>query len=98
MSISLASFACLRTHLNCDCRIIREIEQTLRRGASMPRVEYDKAKIEEHKLEIRQIFDVLLTGSGSMDEPMDVDPPNVATTAESGKNCPRLVNRPCFDC
>ena len=64
----------------------------------MPHVEYDKAKIEEHKLEIRQIFDVLLTGNGSMDEPMGVDPPNVATTAESGKSRPRLVNRSYVDC
>ena len=62
----------------------------------MPRVEYDKAKIEEHKLEIQRILDVLripdlpLAANGGMDEPMDVDPPTVATTSESGKSCPRL--------
>ena len=87
MQISLASLACLRTHLNCDCRVIREIKQTLRRGASMPRVEYDKAK-----LEIQRIFDALripdlpLAGNGGVDESMDVDSLNVATTSESGKS------------
>ena len=71
-------------------RAIREIERTLRRGASTPRVEYDKAKIEEHKLEIQRILDVLripdlpLAGNGGVDEPMDVDPPNVSITSESG--------------
>ena len=58
----------------------------------MPHVEYDKAKIEEHKLEIQRILDVLrvtdlpLAGNGGVDEPMDVDSLNVATTSENGKS------------
>ena len=69
----------------------------------MPRVEYDKAKIEEHKLEIQRILDVLrmpdlpLAGNGGVDEPMNADSLNVATTAENGGSFPCL-DRSCVGC
>jgi len=45
-----------------------EIELTLRRGANLPRIEYGKDKVEEHKLEIQEIFNVLNPSSPPLDE------------------------------
>jgi len=45
-----------------------EIELTLRRGANLPRIEYGKDKLEEHKLEIQEILNVLNASSSPHDE------------------------------
>jgi len=47
---------------------MREIGLTLRKGASLPHIEYGKDKVEEHKLEIREILDVLNVSSSPLDE------------------------------
>ena len=39
-------------------RLLCEIERTLRSGVNPPHTKYDKEKVEEHKLEIREILDV----------------------------------------
>lgn len=73
-------------------RIIHEIEQTLRRGTSMPRGEYDKNKIEKHKLEIQEILDTLST---QRQPPHGNDPNSDAMIYES-ENAPaleRLIRR-----
>lgn len=67
-------------------RIIHEIEQTLRRGTSMPRGEYDKTKIERHKLEIQEILDTLSTQSQSL---RGNNPDNDAMVYET-ENAPAL--------
>ena len=68
----------------------------------MPHVEYDRAKIEERKLEIRRILSILgtpgpsLTRSGDVDDPADVNLPTTAMTSESGKSCLR-PDRSCIE-
>ena len=57
-----------------------EIELTLRRGANLPRIEFGKNKVEEHKLEIREVLSVLNAPSSSLDENLGV-----------GKHAPRLA-------
>ena len=68
----------------------------------MTRVEYDRVKIQDRKLEIRRIFGILetpdpsLTRSGDMGEPMGVNLPTTAMTSESGKSCLR-PDRSCIE-
>ena len=53
-------------------RITLEIERTLRRGASTPKVKYDKGKIEKYKSEIQDILDDLNRPSLSTNGDNDV--------------------------
>lgn len=63
------ALACLCDYLNTNFRVVCEIEQTLSEDT-----EYDKGKIEGHKLEIQRLIDRLNTQSlyigagGSMGE------------------------------
>ena len=45
-----------------------KIESTLRRGVNLPRNEYDKEKIEEHKREIQEVLAVLNAPSLPLDQ------------------------------
>ena len=65
--------ACPNADLNDDFRVIGEIERTLRVGASTPRINYDKSKIEKNKLEIRQILDALSIQSSSINRGDSMD-------------------------
>jgi hypothetical protein len=72
---------------------MREIERTLRRGASAPHIEYNKGKVEEHKLKIQGILSTLGALSSPLDENFNVggsvphlvhvDPHGTATTSVS---------------
>ena len=81
---------------NSNTRVLREIEQTLR--ANVPQIEYDKSKIDCHKLEIQQILGSIgtlglsLTRDNGAEEPMDVDSVHTPTTSnpENGMNWPCL--------
>src|ERR1700753_520676 len=65
--------ACSNTDLIDAFRVIGEIERTLRVGASTPRINYDKSKIEKNKLEIRQILDALSIQSSSINRGDSMD-------------------------
>ena len=49
----------LLLNLPSKCRVICEIEATLKKGASTPRINYNSDKIEGCKLEIREILSAL---------------------------------------
>ena len=101
-------FSCPCPCLNCNSRIMREIERTVRTGASMPGISYDKDKIEGKKLEIQRIIDVLnrqsstADGNGGGDErafqSLSLDSHSATTTSvpENGKSQPR-VPRSCIE-
>lgn len=55
-----------------NCRLTREIEQTLRRGASTPHIEYSKEKVEKYKLRIREILDGFNPQSSPLDGNLSV--------------------------
>jgi len=65
-----------------------EIELTLRRGANLPRIEYGRNKVEEYKLEIQEILNVLNAPSSSLDENLDKRIPRLAPVS------PQLTNEP----
>ena len=85
-----------------NSRVICEIERTLRRGASTPRMEYGKSKIERHKLEIQETLNVLNMQNSSLGgddrvgerapKPLADDCRNSpeASTPQSGRICLRL--------
>lgn len=92
-----------------NSRVICEIERALRRGASTPRMEYGKSKIERHKLEIQETLNVLNMQNSSLGGDDRVgecaskpladgcrDSPEVSTP-QSGKSCLRL-HRHCTGC
>jgi len=49
-----------------------KIELTLRRGAYLPCIEYRKDKVEEYKLEIQEMLNVLNAPSSPLDENLGV--------------------------
>jgi hypothetical protein len=49
-----------------------EIERTLRRGANMPHIKYNKDKVEGYKLEIQVILGTLNAPSSPLDENLNV--------------------------
>ena len=84
--------------LLCNSRVFGEVVRTLRRGASTPRMEYDKGKIERHKVEIQEILGALNapdsppTGSNCVGQctPQSLSTGTVATSnSKSGRNGPR---------
>ena len=54
-------------------RVIRETERVLRRGASMPVIEYNKGKIEGYKLEVQGILITLGAPRSLLDENLPID-------------------------
>ena len=94
--------------LNCNSRSMREIERTLRTGASMPGIKYDRGKIEGEKQEIQRILDVLnrqsssADGDGGGDEralqssPLDSHGTIMTSVPENGRSRPR-VHRSCVE-
>lgn len=99
--MSILTFA-PSTPLPSNSRIIYKVERTLRRGANVPRMEYDKSKIEKYKLEIQQILNTLDTPSSLLDgnsgidkrapRSLSVDPYNstaMISASKCGKSRPR---------
>lgn len=58
--------------LTGNLSVICEIERVLRKGASMPGLEYDKSKIGGHKLEIQRILDALNAPTSFLNQDGDV--------------------------
>ena len=93
---------CFYTLLSFDSRVFGEIARTLRRGTNIPRVEYDKSKIEGLKVEIRKILSALNAQSSSRHgsdgvgertlQPLPAGPRSVVaiSASESGKICLHL--------
>ena len=57
--------------LQSDSRITSEIERTLRGGADMPHIEYNKSKLEGYGLEIQKILATLNAPTSPLDENPD---------------------------
>lgn len=70
-----------------DPRSLREIERTLRRGASTPHIAYDKQKIESHALEIQQALDTL-NGLSSQDPMGERSPHLTPVSAQDAATIP----------
>ena len=93
--------------LFCNSRVFGEIARTIRRGSNVPRLEYDKDKIEGHKSEIQKILSALNAPTSSSPKDSAVVPlpdelvaqrppivssdPTAASASQSGKDCPRLT-------
>ena len=70
-------------------RVTKEIERTLRRGASTPRTKHNKGKIEGQKLKIQELRNTLNAPSAPLDGlggtiPVDVHDTATASTSENG--------------
>lgn len=93
--------------LPCNFRIFSEAARTLRRGANIPRKEYERGKIDEYKLEIQKILDTLNAPTSSSPKGSDAasdervtqslltDFRDITTTtsgSEIGKTCPCLTD------
>ena len=98
------AFVCPYPYSTSNSRATCEIERVLRTGN-----QYDKGKIEEHKLEIEQMFNALstprspLVGENGVDQrvpqSMDIESGENAATSvsHSGRSWPRL-HRSCVEC
>ena len=83
-------------NVSVNFRHICEIERTLRIGADLPHAEYNKARLEEHKQGIQEIFNNLLDENLDVMEsvtpvaPLGSDGTATIPVAQSGASSPHL--------